>query len=224
MRGRAAAERALAAGTHRRAIINIWTVLRGIARLQGRAKYRREAAPPAAAPSEGHNWPRQRARATAAAACAGGGRWYLECSPRSSPLALPCCPSTPAFSACTAQSSPGRCESWATATCGACGCLPPFRVFCGQRNTRAFIFSPPPTPTHRLLLRRDEFKRHKKASDKFVPTFLREWAHYAATLEAQGGVVAGDLGVSLDPAAVATLSPQQQDQLNKLKEEARKLA
>ena len=106
----------------------------------------------------------------------------------------------------------------------------PSVYFAVNATTRAFIFSPtpphppPPTPTHRLLLRRDEFKRHKKASDKFVPTFLREWAHYAATLEAQGGVVAGDLGVSLDPAAVATLSPQQQDQLNKLKEEARKLA
>lgn len=106
-----------------------------------------------------------------------------------------------------------------------CVWLPPsLPCILRSTQTRAFIFSPPPTPTHRLLLRRDEFKRHKKASDKFVPTFLREWAHYAATLEAQGGVAAGDLGVSLDPAAVATLSPQQQDQLNKLKEEARKLA
>ncbi len=79
-------------------------------------------------------------------------------------------------------------------------------------------FLPPPPP------RSEEFKRHKKAGEQFVPTFLREWAHYAATLEAQGGVATGDLGVAMDPAALAALSPQQQDQLSKLQEEARKLA
>ena len=57
-----------------------------------------------------------------------------------------------------------------------------------------------------------------------MSTFLAEWARYAATLEAQGGVAAGDLGAPLDAAAMASLSPQQQDQLNKLRDEARKLA
>lgn len=72
--------------------------------------------------------------------------------------------------------------------------------------------------------RSEEFKRHKKANAKFVATFFTEWGNYAATLERQAGAAAGELGVAMDPHALATMSPEQQDQLQKLREEARKLA
>ena len=55
-------------------------------------------------------------------------------------------------------------------------------------------------------------------------TFFAEWERYALTLERQAGAEAGELGAPLDPAAVATLSPEQQEQLQQLRAEARKLA
>ena len=104
------------------------------------------------------------------------------------------------------------CASSATATCGAFGAsaapLPP---------------RPPHSPAHPPP-RSKEFQLHKKANAKFVATFFREWGSYAETLERQAGAAAGELGAQLDPAEVATLSPEQQDQLEKLREEARKLA
>jgi hypothetical protein len=54
-----------------------------------------------------------------------------------------------------------------------------------------------------------------------VQSFLAEWRHYAATLEAQQTLEV--VGAPLDAHLMGVLSDEQKDQLNKLEAEARRM-
>lgn len=66
-----------------------------------------------------------------------------------------------------------------------------------------------------------EFRLHKKADAKFVQSFMAEWRHYAATLEAQQTLEV--VGAPLDPHMLGTLTDEQRAQLSKLREETQRL-
>ena len=78
-----------------------------------------------------------------------------------------------------------------------------------------------PTNAYPCCLRRKEFRLHKNADARFVQSFLAEWRHYAATLEAQQTLEV--VGAPLDAHLMGVLSDEQKDQLNKLEAEARRM-
>ena len=79
-----------------------------------------------------------------------------------------------------------------------------------------FFFNAPLPPCCRK-----EFRLHKNADARFVQSFLAEWRHYAATLEAQQTLEV--VGAPLDAHLMGVLSDEQKDQLNKLEAEARRM-
>lgn len=85
--------------------------------------------------------------------------------------------------------------------------------------TRPLFFSN--AQTLLALLARKEFRLHKNADARFVQSFLAEWRHYAATLEAQQTLEV--VGAPLDAHLMGVLSDEQKDQLNKLEAEARRM-
>jgi hypothetical protein len=68
---------------------------------------------------------------------------------------------------------------------------------------------------------REEFRRHKKSEAKWLVAFFREWNGYAQQLETQR-VMDGEIGANLGPEADRALSPEQREQLLKLRAEAGK--
>jgi hypothetical protein len=66
---------------------------------------------------------------------------------------------------------------------------------------------------------REEFRRHKNASPPYVYQFMAEWMWYLSTLKAQQE----RFGVDLDPMDISKLDSHQQEQLAKLRTEARRL-
>ena len=83
--------------------------------------------------------------------------------------------------------------------------------------TRPLFFQRTPLPP----CCRKEFRLHKNADARFVQSFLAEWRHYAATLEAQQTLEV--VGAPLDAHLMGVLSDEQKDQLNKLEAEARRM-
>ena len=85
----------------------------------------------------------------------------------------------------------------------------------GNRH-RQRAAEPPPAAT----ARREEFRRHKEADEKFLPAFFREWESYVEQLEAQAISFDGAeaFGAHLDPGTVEAMTPEQKEQLVKLKE------
>jgi hypothetical protein len=70
---------------------------------------------------------------------------------------------------------------------------------------------------HSLMTFREEFKRHKNADQKFVGMFLQEWTSYLDNLKMSSSEGFG-VGRSLTDEQIAALSPEQREQLQKLKE------
>lgn len=70
-------------------------------------------------------------------------------------------------------------------------------------------------------LRREEFKRHKKADAKWLTMFYREWNQYVAQMEQQSPI-AGPVGSNLPGEAVKAMTDEQKIQLLKLREAAAK--
>ena len=65
---------------------------------------------------------------------------------------------------------------------------------------------------------RDEFKRHLSAEEKHLQPFIREWKLYLANMRLQP--ILG-IGRNLEPHELQDLSPEQRDQLDKLRMSAR---
>ncbi len=77
--------------------------------------------------------------------------------------------------------------------------------------------------TYIMIVRREEFKKHKKADEKFLVMFFREWSSYAGQLEQQSPMEgASGLGADLTKDLVRAMTDEQKVQLLKLKEEAGK--
>ncbi len=67
--------------------------------------------------------------------------------------------------------------------------------------------------------RREEFRRHKKADQKWLVNFYREWDEYLRQL-AQQSVAAGSLGRDMAPELVSQMNDEQKQQLQQLRTEA----
>lgn len=70
---------------------------------------------------------------------------------------------------------------------------------------------------------KDEFRRHCKAEESFIPIFLKEWTAYRDTLLQQVSVPphepgASHIGRQLGKAELDALSPEQLGQLQELRE------
>ena len=67
---------------------------------------------------------------------------------------------------------------------------------------------------------RSEFRLHKTAKPEHVQPFFKEWISYLEQLQQ---MQPGQYGVDLTPEALAALSEEQQENLDKLREEAKQL-
>lgn len=66
-----------------------------------------------------------------------------------------------------------------------------------------------------------EFHRHKTADAAFIDGFLNEWTRYAEQLETQAlGIDATGFGKDLDADVVSTMTDEQRQQLQQLRQAA----
>ena len=77
---------------------------------------------------------------------------------------------------------------------------------------------PPLVPEIRCKNTRAEFRRHRNADADFVKGFLAEWSSYCDVIQTQLDHDAGLVGRELDPSLRHSLSDEQVQQLEKLRE------
>jgi len=63
-----------------------------------------------------------------------------------------------------------------------------------------------------------EFRLHRTAKPEFVNTFISSWEHYLKTIRSQQR----NFGVTMDSKTIETMSPEQRQKLNDLREETKK--
>ena len=72
---------------------------------------------------------------------------------------------------------------------------------------------------------RAEFRRHKGASEEFLPVFLSEWESYLASLRQQTasfGQQTGAIGAEIPSETIGAMTDEQKQQLLNLREETRR--
>ena len=68
-------------------------------------------------------------------------------------------------------------------------------------------------------MRREEFRKHRNADEKFLPAFFTEWEGYVQQLEQQAMGIHGDgFGTDIDEEVASSLTEEQREQLIKLRE------